>query len=179
MSALQRSSENITGKLSVDVANNLFDDLGVGDVNTTDMHITEVVTCADNSEELAELKVITLLVVGGVGAVIVGCLLFCMLYKNERILQSIPGTKQYKRKKAEPKMFFPIPRLAAVKLLASQGAQVGFVTDPVAMEMGKGGAKGKTKSSIKRLRSALSSMTTRRKDPTSPDTLQVPKDKFR
>ena len=179
MSALQGSPENITGKLSVDVASNLFGDSGVDGVNTTDMQITEAVTCADNSEELEELKVITLLVVGSVGALIVGCLLFCMLYKNDRILQSIPGTKQYKRKQAEPKMYFPIPRLAAVRLLANQGAQVGFVTDPVAMEMGKAGSKGRTKSSIKRLRSALSSMTTRRKHPASPNTLQVPKDKFR
>ena len=105
------------------------------------------VTCADNSEELQELKIIVLLVIGIVGAFIVGALLFCMLYKNERILQTIPGTKEYHRRQKEPEYFYPIPRLGAIKMVASQGKSVAFLTNPELLEDGI--LNGDTRAGIK------------------------------
>ena len=69
----------------------------------------------DESMTLHNLKVVVLLLIGCVGAIIVGCLLFCMFYKNERILQTIPGTKEYKRRKKEPESFYPIPHLGTLR----------------------------------------------------------------
>ena len=105
------------------------------------------VTCADNSEELQELRIIVLLVIGIIGAFIVGALLFCMLYKNERILQTIPGTKEYERRRKEPEYFYPIPRLGAIKTIASQGKSVAYLTNPKLLESGI--INGDTRAGIK------------------------------
>ena len=134
-------------------ANNNSDDLtmrlwinlyGEND-NTTEPPM--VVTCAGNSEELQELKIIVLLVIGIIGAFIVGALLFCMLYKNERILQTIPGTKEYERRQKEPEYFYPIPRLGAIKMVASQGKSVAYLTSPKLLEGGI--LNGDTRAGIK------------------------------
>ncbi len=120
------NATNLTMKLWI----NLYgenDNKTLGDVDT--------VTCP-NSSELQELRVVVLLVIGIIGALIVGALLFCMFYKNERILQTIPGTKEYKRRREEPEYYFPIPQLGAVKLVASQGKSVALLAHAGLAETG-------------------------------------------
>ncbi len=70
----------------------------------------------DPSVILHDLRIVVLLMIGCAGAFIVGCLLFCMFYKNERVLQMIPGTKEYKRREKEPDSFYPIPGLGSFTL---------------------------------------------------------------
>lgn len=82
----------------------------------------------DESVILQNLKVIVLLGIGCVGAIIIGCLLFCMLYKNERILQTIPGTKEFKRRKKEPESFYPIPYPGTIR--ANQDKTLTLFANP-------------------------------------------------
>ena len=82
----------------------------------------------DNSVTLHNLKVVVLLLIGCVGAIIIGCLLFCMFYKNERVLQTIPGTKEYKRRKKEPEPFYPIPHLGTLR--TSQEKTLALLANP-------------------------------------------------
>ena len=79
--------------------------------NKSSRHLPEI----DKSVILQNLKVVVLLAIGFVGAIIIGCLLFCMLYKNERILQTIPGTKEFKRRKKEPESFYPIRHSGTIR----------------------------------------------------------------
>ena len=81
----------------------------------------------DESVTLQNLKVVVLLSVGCVGAIIIGCLLFCMFYKNERILQTIPGTKEYKRRKKEPQSFYPIPHSGTIR--ANRNKKISLFAD--------------------------------------------------
>ncbi len=64
---------------------------------------------------LKDVKVVVMLLVGFSGAFIVSCLIFWMFYKNERILERLPFTKEYKRRKKEPEpeSFYPIPGIGS------------------------------------------------------------------
>ena len=92
----------------------------------------------DESMILHNLKVVVLLLIGWVGAIIVGCLLFCMFYKNERILQTIPGTKEYKRREKEPESFYPIHHLGTLR--TNQDKTLALLANPKLL----GGRLGKT-----------------------------------
>ena len=92
--------------------------------NKSSRHLPEI----DESVILQNLKVVVLLAIGFVGAIIIGCLLFCMLYKNERILQTIPGTKEFKRRKKEPESFYPIPH--SVTIRSNQDNTLTLLTNP-------------------------------------------------
>ena len=124
-------------------ANNNSDDLIMklwinlyGENDDDNITILTSETLADNSDELQEVRVIVLMVTGAVGALIIGSLLCCMCYKNERVLQSIPGTKEYKRRQKEPEYFYPIPRLGAIRMVASQGNSVAFLANHKLLEKG-------------------------------------------
>ncbi len=132
MSGVWNSSEDDDGarsNMTLKLWINLY-----GEQDNTTLRQLDPAPCSDDSADLQELRVVVLLVIGAVGLLIVGALLCCMLYKNERILQTIPGTKEYKRRKDEPEYFYPIPRLGAIKVLARQGKAVAFLTHPELME---------------------------------------------
>ena len=122
-------SNNNSYDLSMKLWINLY---GENDDNIT----TPPVTCADNSDQLQEVRIVVLMVIGVVGGLIIGSLLFCMCYKNERVLQSIPGIKEYKRRQKESEYFYPIPRLEAIRMVASQGDFVAFLANPKLLEKG-------------------------------------------